>query len=243
MTRLLLAAEDMGHHEAVVRLTDRILEAEVEWLRGMGVVEDGTNFVEHCREWLESPYLPIKGAYRKVTDELGIRLWGHFDGKPAEREASMWRAVFLLANTLPERPDVVVLARDGDNHPELELGLKQAIEANKWAFEVITAFAVTEIEAWFVAGFDPGDKHEREALDGFMKAEKFDPRQESHRLVGQTSRDAKKLLAALTKEDRGRRLACLESDLALLEARGASNGLRDFVHAVRTKVVPKFVRG
>lgn len=30
MIRLLLAAEDMGHHEAVVRLTDRILEADVE---------------------------------------------------------------------------------------------------------------------------------------------------------------------------------------------------------------------
>ena len=55
--RLLLAAEDMGHHEAVVRLTDRVLESEVEWLRGADIVED-------CREWLEVPYLPIKDAYR-----------------------------------------------------------------------------------------------------------------------------------------------------------------------------------
>lgn len=150
----------------------------------------------------------------------------------------MWRAVLLLAAKL--RADVVVLVRDEDHKPERTKGLKQAIEANAWAFEIITVLAVTEIEAWFVAGFDPGDEHEREALDRFVKAEKFDPRHESHRLVGQTPRDAKKLLAALTKEDRERRLASLESDLAALEERGALNGLRDFVHAVRNKVVPKF---
>lgn len=233
--RLLLAAEDMGHHEAVVRLTDRILEADVAWLRGAGIVES-------CREWLESPYLPLKNAYRRASDAR-LKVWGHFDGKPAEPEAAMWRAVLLLANALPERPDVVVLARDEDNHPERLLGLKQAVEANTWAFAIITVLAVTEIEAWLVAGFEPADEHERAALERFVKDEGFDPRHESYRLVGQTARDAKKLLAALTKEDRERRLACLDSDLALLEERGASNGLADFVHAVRTKVVPKFVRG
>lgn len=230
--RLLLAAEDMGHHEAVVRLIDRVLEAEVEWLRGAGIVED-------CREWLESPYLPIKDAFRKASDAK-LKVWGHFNGQPAEPEAAMWRAVLLLANNLPERPDVVVLARDEDNQPDRQLGLKQAIEANVWAFEIITALAVTEIEAWFVAGFEPADEREREALERFVKAEGFEPRHESHRLVGQTPRDAKKLLGGLTKDDRERRLASLESDLAALEERGALNGLRDFVHAVRNKVVPKF---
>ena len=121
--------------------------------------------------------------------------------------------------------------------------MQQAIEANPWAFEIITVLAVTEIEAWFAAGFEPADEHERKELERFVNAEGFDPRQESHRLVGQTPRDAKKLLAALTKEERERRLACLEADLAVLESRGALNGLRDFVQAVRDKVVPKFVRG
>jgi hypothetical protein len=233
--RLLLAAEDMGHHEAVVRLTDRILEADVEWLRGADVVES-------CREWLESPYLPLKDAYRRASDAR-LKVWGHFDGKPAEPEAAMWRAVLLLANALPERPDVVVLARDEDNRPERQLGLKQAVEANAWAFAIITALAVTEIEAWLVAGFEPADEHERAALERFMKEEGFDPRHESHRLVGQTARDAKKLLRTLTKDEVARRSACLESDLAVLKERGASNGLHDFIEAVRAVVVPKFVRG
>ena len=52
--RLLLAGEDSGHYEAVVVLTDRVLEENVDWVRGI---------VLSCRRWLEDD----SGQYLRLT--------------------------------------------------------------------------------------------------------------------------------------------------------------------------------
>jgi hypothetical protein len=145
--------------------------------------------------------------------------------------------VFQLALDRDVVPDVVIAARDDDGHAERSDGLEQA-RALAWPFRVVRAIATQEIEAWWVAGFDPLDAEERRELARAIQEIGIDPREKSERLTGGTPRDAKKLLAQLTREDDDRRALCLESPLELLERRGTNNGLGRFLHESRAVVRP-----
>ncbi len=101
---------------------------------------------------------------------------------------------------------------------------------------MVRAIASQEVEAWFVAGFDPADSEDRRTLANASSELGFDPRDQSERLTGGTARDAKKLLAKLTRDDDDRRARCLESPLDVMERRGAGNGLGRFLRESRDAI-------
>ena len=231
MIRLLLAGEDASHHAACTRLFDRVLATQDSTPRS---ADDSETSLDPLRTWADHRgrrYIDVHSAFEEArARRLPIR--GHFDGQPAAPEAHLWRAVFHLALDRPDVPDVVVAARDDDGHAVRADGLEQA-RSLKWPFLIVRAIATQEVEAWWMAGFDPMDAEERRELAHAAKQLGFDPREQSERLTGGTARDAKRLLEHLTRADPDRRATCLETPLEILETRGSGNGLEQFLRESR----------
>ncbi|WP_437715080.1 hypothetical protein WMF45_00860 [Sorangium sp. So ce448] len=153
-----LAAEDNGHHAAVTRLTDRVLEGRVEWFQ--------PETRDELRGWRGPTqvhaYWALKNAFHDARS-LGLPIRGDFGGEPAQLEAGMIRAQLLLwkrAHLGGERIDVVFIARDTDGKRRLA-GAQQAASHGDWEFRIVLAYPEPEIEAWYIAGFEPATEDER----------------------------------------------------------------------------------
>ena len=239
-----LACEDGGHYLAVTTLVDAVLVRDVGWL-----VSDT---VEHCREWRGyergQPWSKCgrDDAPRAFEiDGRRVSLHGPIDGAPLKHGARMWREVLWRFTLLDPRPDVVVLAQDGDGRRHDRLGgLDQVRRAAslRWPFRIVVAMPEPEIEAWHVAGFEPGNEAEHATLARVRADLSFDPRIESHKLTSQpndAATDAKRVLARLCGSDTDREAACLD-DHDRLRDRGAANGAADFLAEVEELLVPCF---
>lgn len=230
-----LAAEDTGHHAAVTRLTDRVLEQRVEWF----VAETR----DELRRWREptqvDKYWELKRAFGDARS-LGLPVHGRFEGI----EGGMIRAQLLLwklAHDKGERIDVGFIARDTDGKPRLD-GAQRAVKTRDWPFRIILAYPEPEVEAWYIAGFEPATEDERARAEEIKQRLRFSPMDQPERLkstVAGADADAKKVLAALTADDPdGRRADCLETSLDGLRRRGERCGLAAFLEAVETEIVP-----
>ncbi|MGK3967652.1 hypothetical protein WMF38_26205 [Sorangium sp. So ce118] len=232
-----LAAEDAGHHAAVTRLTDRVLEARVGWFT--------PETRDALRRWRAptqaDKYWELKRAFADARS-LRLPIRGNFGGEP---EAGMIRAQLLLwqrAHLKGERIDVGFIARDTDGKWRLS-GARQAVSSGDWGFGVILAYPEPEIEAWYIAGFIPVTRAEHTRAEEQKKLLKFSPLEHPERLKSTTAgvdADTKKVLVALTADDPDREADCLETDIEGLRKRGERCGLAAFLEAVETEVVPLF---
>ncbi|WP_437635495.1 hypothetical protein [Sorangium sp. So ce854] len=128
-----LAAEDTGHHAAVTRLTDRVLEARIGWFT--------PETRDEIRRWrAPAPmdrYWELKRAFVDAR-RLGLPIRGNFGEQP---EVGMIRAQLLLwkrAQLHGERIDVGFIARDTDGKGRLA-GARQAVRSGDWAFRIVLA--------------------------------------------------------------------------------------------------------
>ncbi len=245
MTLLGLACEDNGHFVAITRLIDDALVRGVDWI----VAET----VAFCRTWCGyeagAPWSKCGGdddAPRSFEiDGRRVPLHGKINGQALEDGAAMWRRVLARFAQLDPRPELVVLAQDGDGRErERRRGVNQVRYAKSisWPFPIVVAMPEPEIEAWHVAGFEPCNDAEQAALANLRADLPFDPRTASHRLTSQPNdavTDAKRVLARLCGGDADRVVACL-ADVDRLRERGGANGASAFLGEVDRDVVPLF---
>lgn len=228
-----LAAEDKEHHAAVTRLTDRVLEAHIDW------------FGPEIRGWrAESPldpYWKITGAVDDAR-KAGLSPRGNFSGK-GSLEAIMYRAQLLLwqrAHVAGQRLDVGFLARDTDRKPRRE-GAQMAVESARWPFRVVLVFPHPEIEAWSIAAFRPTTRGAAARVAEMAVQLGYSPIEHPEHLtstVAGGSADAKAIRDALFAGDADWLERWVEVDLDALRERGKNCGLADFLDEVRRVVVP-----
>lgn len=235
MTPIGVAAESAGDTWIVQALVDRMLVEGIDWVE--------PEVLPFYRDWcgvMGAPWLDLHGAYR-LARELGLRIYGHFDGAPGADDAHMHRAALLLFAEEDEPPKAVVIARDLDGEPDRARGFHQAVEAGIWPFVIAGALAQPEIEAWQIAAWDAEDEPERRRLAGLRGELGFDPCAQPERLTSKSQTDpgdAKRILEVLTTTGRDARARWADAPVARLESAGARCGLADFVRDVRDRVVP-----
>lgn len=184
-------------------------------------------------------YWELKRAFVDAR-RLGLPIRGNFGEQP---EVGMIRAQLLLwkrAQMDGERIDVGFIARDTDGKGRLA-GARQAVSSGDWRFRIVLAYPDPEIEAWFIAGFQPATRVEQVRAEAQQKRLKLSPMEQPERLkatVAGTDADTKKVLAALTGGDPDRQADCLETSIEQLRRRGERCGLAAFLEAVEAEIVP-----
>lgn len=97
-------------------------------------------------------------------------------------------------------------------------------------------------ECWVLAGFEPADAAEEEALTQVRRTLAFDPRTKAERLTAEGltgSKNAKTVLARLVGNSRDREAACWQqADLHLLAERGAGSRLKHYLDELSDRLVP-----
>jgi len=219
-------------------LVDHLLCAEIDWV-DESVLDDYRSYrgLEAHEELLRWQDVHHRARERK------IRALGHFGGQPGAAYSHVARLALLLLLSSDERPDGVILIIDDDGQRERREGLEQARNAVPALGPVVIGVAHPKRECWVLAGFEPGG-NEQGRLDELHGELGFDPRIEAHRLNDRHDhqpRSAKRVLAVLVGGDWERQAACWSaSPLGLLESRGESTGLADFLREVRERLLPLF---
>lgn len=153
----------------------------------------------------------------------------------------MYRKLLHAFDQSTPRPEIVILARDGDGRARARRrGFTQVTEHLSWPFAVILAMPEPESEAWFICGFEARSDAERAAHAQLCARLSFDPVTQAHRLTSKpndAATDAKRVLDGLCT-DVTRRSTCLAAPLDLLAQRGARVGLADLLADLRAHLVP-----
>lgn len=224
----------------ITTLAERVIREAAPWIEP----EVLGDYVE-WRGFLRSePHLEWTDVRKRATElKLEVRFRGVAPLHPYAQNAL--RAIRVLA-LAPERADAIILLPDSDNDLDRLKGLEQARDYAREALPIVIGLAHTKRECWHICGFEPTDDTERERLDAERQLLGFDPRLKSHELAAKhddanDKRSAKRVLAALTADDRERETECLAL-LATLHERGEHNGLRAFLDEVRARLVPLFTR-
>jgi hypothetical protein len=178
---------------------------------------------------------------KKLAAQVGIRVHGHFDGRPAEMDAKAARRAIEYIRSEIENVDAIVLVRDQDYFAARKKGLEQARDAADKVLPVVIGLAVVEREAWVISGFDPVDESEQSRLDSVRKEIGHDPRTSSHDLTAckddGAKQSPKRVLRELTGGDPERQKRCWRTTpLQTLRERGGENGLASFLEDVRSKL-------
>ena len=160
----------------------------------------------------------------------------------------MARNAFLLARKLNQQGasiDAILLVGDMDGEAKnRKVGLAQAREQAEQLnfFRIILGSPDAMREAWVLSGFEPKTDEEESILKDLRSELGFSPLDESHRLDSsdeQSRKSAKRVLRKLTGGDYSREEPCWqETPLETLKARGASNGLADFLQEVENIILP-----
>ncbi|MEX1366540.1 MAG: hypothetical protein AB1Z98_25675 [Nannocystaceae bacterium] len=231
-----LVVEAAADEQTARILTDRVLVASRDWVdeptlealrqfRGIGPGSEATLWKE------------VRGLAR----EHGVRKHGHFSGEPGAPDAQAARRALILFHKLG-MPDAVVLVRDADAQPQRRRGLSQARGESPHSSRVAVGVAIPEREAWVLAGFEPRDDDEVQALAHERRRLGFDPSDQPERLGGDGKRSAKTALRNLSGGNRDRERECLDrTPLESLRRRGARCGLSELLDELRTRVVPSIV--
>jgi hypothetical protein len=159
-------------------IAERVAIEQVDW------IDDG--MLEYLWSW-KGPYNEDDAKLTGDREVLGpggkpLRIHGHIDGKPLMPGAHMMRKTLTAFERRDPRPDLVVLAWDGDGDAERRRsGFEQARGGSPWPFPVILAMPEPESEAWFICGFEPRTPEERGRLDALTRELSFDPTKQPHR--------------------------------------------------------------
>lgn len=237
---LALVVEGPSDARTVPSVVDRILVHEVDGLeerleavRSFGGLAAG------------SPFLAWRGVDKEARGRVPRR-HGSFGGARGVEDAlTAWYALQCFVGRDPQ-PDAVLLVRDSDGkQDERRTGLEQARQEGRWPFPVVIGVAHTMLECWVLSAFVPRGKNEIAALAASRKELGFDPTARSDELTAlnkAVEKRPKQVLAKLTDGDEEREAQCWqEADVEQLRARGAQNGLADFLDEVEEKLLPLFV--
>jgi hypothetical protein len=220
-------------------LADRVLCQEVVW------IEPESLDLHRCWQGLAAGSSHLE--WHEIRDHAkaaGLKAHGHFRGEPGAPDAYAARLALWLLVKSGQRLDAAVLVRDTDGQRERRLGLEQARTGRVWPFPVLIGLADPKRESWVLAGFEPRDRREREALAQVQREVGSDPRIQADSLSARTPgalREAKRILRALIGDDPDREQACwMECPLEELAERGRLSGLADYLEEVRSRLVPLF---
>lgn len=241
--RLGVVCEALADYELATYLADRLLAARVPWLCDVQLADvrrwQGLTAAEPFLRWSEVP---------KLIRERGLRVAGKFGAESGAMDAASGRRALLLFAALPapEQPHAVLLIRDTDGHPERCTGLQQARSdpSRHWPFQVVIGAEHCKRESWILAGFEPGSAEEQRWLAEQREHLGFHPCERPEQLWASdddvsSKRSAKKVLAALTRDDRSRELSCYrDASLELLLQRGEHCGLANYLRYVEKRLVP-----
>lgn len=232
-----------------------VAEARADRATAAGLV---TRVVRHDHDWVEPEYLTFRGFrpdepllrwqdVKAVAGQNRVTVAGFMRGAPPSPDAhTAFRALLLFARCLADgdKVDAVLLIRDSDGDRARRHGLEQAREVEPWPFAVVIGVAHTKRECWHVAGFEPADDLEREAVAGLTAELGPDFRRRTEELTAKhdsDKRSAKRVLDVLTVGDPDRERRCLTGPpLDVLKDRGERNGLNDFIEEVEARLVPLF---
>ncbi len=238
--RLGVAAESRGDADTVTTLADRVIVRDVDW-----ITEDVLHDYRTWRGLGDAEWVDVHHVSRLAHD-AGLKLYGHFDGKPGAPDAQMHRKLLSLFALEPQplRPALVVVARDVDGDERRREGFRQAVAERDWPFAIVGALAQPEIEAWLLAAWTPDDESEEALLAMWRALIGFDPTQAPQRLTStarNSERDAKYMLDALCAQGRDpdTRWRVAPLDDRLREA-GRACGLTDCLDDLNAKLVPLF---
>ncbi len=242
MTRsFVVVCEARADQETACGLADRVFCEQVEWLE--------PELLPHNRLWrgLEPGETQVRWQdIPSIARSLGIRVRGHFDGQPGEADAQAGRRALLLIMRQVEAFDSVFLIRDSDGDATRRIGLEQARNEVSIKAKVVIGVAHPMRECWVLAGFEPQNDVESDRIKTMRSALGFDPRLRAHELTAKdnTARNSpKRVLAALTQNDREREMACWEStDLTKLREHGKGVGLNAYLDELIERIIP-LIRG
>jgi hypothetical protein len=174
---------------------------------------------------------------------LEFRVRGHFDGSPGLPDAQAARRAIAYVRRCFNAVDAILLIRDMDDQPERRGGLEQARASASSNAKIVIGVAIVERESWILSGFDPENDDEHARLNAESQSLGFNPCLRPQELTAckddAAKRSPKRVLAALTDGDWDRQRKCwMATSLAVLEARGQGNGLKDYLGEVRDRLVP-----
>jgi hypothetical protein len=224
--------------QTATELADRVLVEAIEWL--------DEELLANQREWLAETAggerLTWKGI-KQLARAAGIRVHGHFDGKPGLPDAAAARrAILFLLRTVADL-NAIVLIRDQDDEPERRAGMEQARSQDHSGIVIAVGLAIVERECWVVSEFEPQDEGESSRLETERRTLGFDPRWRSHELTACKDDNAvhspKRVLRQLAGDDRDRERRCwIEASLEVLRQRGGAKGLAAYLDEVRDRLAP-----
>jgi hypothetical protein len=236
--RFAVVYEAPADFTTATELADRVFVAEVPWL-------DET-LLESQRAWISEAPNGSRLAWTAIASrarELGIRVQGFFDGKPGLPDAQAARRAIAYVRRCYDHVDAILLVRDMDDQPERRDGLDQARASASSNANVVIGVAIVERESWILSGFEPGNEDEQARLNAESQSLGFNPCLRPQELTAckddTAKRSPKRVLAVLTDGDWNRQRQCwMTTSLAVLEARGQDNGLKDYLGEVRNRLVP-----
>lgn len=199
-------------------------------------------------DWIEREYITWTSVSSLVQSQFPCgfsdQIHGSFSGLPGQPDASTARKALVAIQGFNFHCDVVFLIRDADGQFERIAGLEQARSAVNWPFAVVIGFAIHKRECWVLSGFAACDSDEEKAIKNQRKDIGFDPTTHSHQLTATLEtarRSAKRVLRALTSDDRDRERQCwLDTGLDVLQRNGAENGLAAFLDECEQRYIPLF---
>jgi hypothetical protein len=255
--RIVLVCEGATDQSLVCDLADRVLREEVDWMRDFPTLDDLRSYggLDESREYV------MWSKVRALFQESGLRISRRFgNANPNPDYVAMHKLLLLIANHHHRSSrggggvDGVLIFRDVDHQLERRKGLQDAREdfvkgdessraTNPWRQHIAIAVAEPKNEAWVLAGFEPANDGEHEALAVARQELGFAPNESPERLHARAhdaKRSAKDVLDQLCP-DRDRRSRCwCETSLETLRQRGHGCGLAQFLDEVRERLAPLF---
>lgn len=240
-----VVAEDRLGAKVVHTLVDRILIEKIEWAY-QGLLKD-------LRQWQTFPnerrYYDRKHAVLDQKEHFPrVKFHGQFKGHSWASEALHYKSLFLLYEK-HWGTQFLFVARDGDkpaaDRHEAFKAVYQEYQSKRPEItkRIILAFAIPEVEAWLIAGFEEQNDKERQTLKLVKQELGFNPVEHPERLTSnnrEDKKDAKRRFGELccgqdqsVIEDR-----CLKTSLETLKQNGQKCGLANFINQIQSKVLP-----
>jgi hypothetical protein len=169
---------------------------------------------------------------------------------PENTDAFKFHRFFSIAKASSQfqDPHAIVFLHDADSDDERR---RELLELNDLYGEetipVIVGVPHPETECWLLAGYRHDITEEESArLDEYKRETGgVDPCSDSHRLNARNETDVRHPKCALRTlcPTEIRQNQCLEAPFALLELHGHQNGLKDFLEALRARLIPGLFGG
>lgn len=237
--RFLVVCEAEADFRIASELAERVFEQEIDWFRDSlpgcpiwQTTENGATFITWKR-------------LARLAQERQVRINGQFAPGSGEPYAYQTRRALLVAKKVWGGSfDGILLLADSDHKPERRRGMDQAVGmTSEYRDRTVIGLAHPCREAWVLVGYETRSDGERESLDGLRQALGFHPCERPEALNAKDEADdprsAKRIARHLFGDSHDRQADCWRvTRLDILEARGHSSGLSDYLAQIRERFVP-----